>query len=145
MLLLRHLRSHTKSNHRTRPNRIVYFPDFGDIGGCTALAGQCVTLDGVINWNATKFSSICPVEKQGSYNGTLSDGRIVVDQIQAALSLSGPYTNCESSTAVHTHQGVVLEIFGTATSQNRSSPSTNDANPFTEPDRENISSLATIS
>jgi len=88
--------------------------DLGDVGGCKAKAGLCTADDGIILWDDNKFKEVCPLEFKGRYTAILSNKHVIVDELQAAIMLTVPYSGCtnEFENALETKQGLVLKIHG---------------------------------
>lgn len=60
--------------------------DLGNVGGCSAVTGYCRLGDGIILWNATELSDICPFEYFVFQVATLNDQHVLFDDLQVAFS-----------------------------------------------------------
>ncbi len=64
--------------------------NLGDMGGCRAKLGRCVTSEYVIIWEPHNLMSLCPFEAQGTYHVTVGDRHVLIEKLQVAFSYLNP-------------------------------------------------------
>lgn len=81
-----------------------------DMAVCKSNNGICHLPTSVIIWNSTTLNNICPLTIKGEYSASISDNFIIIEKLQAALTLSGEQFYCNQIKLYATKQGLWLRF-----------------------------------